>query len=253
MTSSSPTSTCRRGCCTVSTRCRRPPMSATASTAHDPSEDIAVRHDDPDFAIAWPLPVSTVSARDARAPSWRSLRPDDGPAIGAKTRSASSRSRSAVTASLTAAQCAGSRPSGKSSSVSSSRAGAQSSASAARSSSSRTVPPPVTTRACTVRSGRCAHRVSRLPRRRWPDRRGARRAARPARRRAVPGRAREQVNQRGTAGSHGCREGQHRDVEASRAGRPRCREEGPRSPGVCVPGLCEGPLHRSPTAFCACP
>jgi dTDP-4-dehydrorhamnose 3,5-epimerase len=40
---------------------------------HDPSEDIAVRYDDPDLAIAWPLPVGTVSARDAQAPSWRSL------------------------------------------------------------------------------------------------------------------------------------------------------------------------------------
>ncbi|WP_027944644.1 dTDP-4-dehydrorhamnose 3,5-epimerase family protein [Amycolatopsis taiwanensis] len=41
---------------------------------HDPSEDIAVRYDDPDLAIAWPLPVTTVSARDAAAPPWRELR-----------------------------------------------------------------------------------------------------------------------------------------------------------------------------------
>ncbi|WAL63524.1 dTDP-4-dehydrorhamnose 3,5-epimerase family protein [Amycolatopsis cynarae] len=40
---------------------------------HDPDEDIAVRYDDPDLAIDWPLPVTVVSARDAQAPSWRSL------------------------------------------------------------------------------------------------------------------------------------------------------------------------------------
>lgn len=41
---------------------------------HDPAEDIAVRYDDPDLAIAWPLPVTTVSARDAAAPAWRGPR-----------------------------------------------------------------------------------------------------------------------------------------------------------------------------------
>jgi dTDP-4-dehydrorhamnose 3,5-epimerase len=41
---------------------------------HDPAEDIAVRYDDPDLAIAWPLPVTTISARDAAAPPWRQLR-----------------------------------------------------------------------------------------------------------------------------------------------------------------------------------
>ncbi|MGY1631562.1 dTDP-4-dehydrorhamnose 3,5-epimerase family protein [Geodermatophilus sp. SYSU D01186] len=40
---------------------------------HDPSEDLAVRYDDPDLAIAWPLPVAVVSARDATAGSWREL------------------------------------------------------------------------------------------------------------------------------------------------------------------------------------
>lgn len=40
---------------------------------HDPSEDLAVRYDDPDLAIAWPLPVSVTSPRDAQAPSWREL------------------------------------------------------------------------------------------------------------------------------------------------------------------------------------
>ena len=38
---------------------------------HDPSEDIAVAHDDPDLAIAWPLPVTVVSPRDAAAGSWQ--------------------------------------------------------------------------------------------------------------------------------------------------------------------------------------
>jgi dTDP-4-dehydrorhamnose 3,5-epimerase len=41
---------------------------------HDPAEDIAVRYDDADLSIWWPLPVSTVSARDAAAGSWASLR-----------------------------------------------------------------------------------------------------------------------------------------------------------------------------------
>lgn len=38
--------------------------------AHAPGEDLAVRWDDPELAIAWPLPVSIVSARDAAAGSW---------------------------------------------------------------------------------------------------------------------------------------------------------------------------------------
>ncbi|MFI9508153.1 dTDP-4-dehydrorhamnose 3,5-epimerase [Nocardia sp. NPDC052566] len=41
---------------------------------HDPAEDLAVAHDDPDLAIAWPLPVGVISARDAGAGSWRELR-----------------------------------------------------------------------------------------------------------------------------------------------------------------------------------
>ena len=40
---------------------------------HDPTEDIAVAHDDPELAIAWPLPVSVISARDAAAGSWADL------------------------------------------------------------------------------------------------------------------------------------------------------------------------------------
>lgn len=37
---------------------------------HDPSENLAVAYDDPDLAIDWPLPVTIVSAQDARAPRW---------------------------------------------------------------------------------------------------------------------------------------------------------------------------------------
>ena len=40
---------------------------------HDPAEDIAVRYDDTDLAIAWPRPVTAVSARDAGAGSWAQL------------------------------------------------------------------------------------------------------------------------------------------------------------------------------------
>ena len=40
---------------------------------HDPAEDLAVAHDDPDLRIPWPLPVSTMSARDRAAGSWAQL------------------------------------------------------------------------------------------------------------------------------------------------------------------------------------
>ena len=40
---------------------------------HDPTEDLAVRYDDPDLKIAWPLPVTEVSDRDLRAGSWADL------------------------------------------------------------------------------------------------------------------------------------------------------------------------------------
>jgi dTDP-4-dehydrorhamnose 3,5-epimerase len=40
---------------------------------HDPAEDLAVAHDDPHLAIDWPLPVSTISARDAGAGNWAEL------------------------------------------------------------------------------------------------------------------------------------------------------------------------------------
>lgn len=42
---------------------------------HEPGEDIAVRYDDPDLAIPWPVPVSLVSDRDVAAPSWRDAVP----------------------------------------------------------------------------------------------------------------------------------------------------------------------------------
>lgn len=41
---------------------------------HDPAEDIAVRYDDPDLAIAWPLPVTAISQRDLSAGSWKEAR-----------------------------------------------------------------------------------------------------------------------------------------------------------------------------------
>jgi dTDP-4-dehydrorhamnose 3,5-epimerase len=36
---------------------------------HDPAEDVAIAFDDPDLAIAWPLPATAVSARDRQAMS----------------------------------------------------------------------------------------------------------------------------------------------------------------------------------------
>lgn len=38
---------------------------------HQPGEDVAVAHDDPDLAIPWPLPVSVISERDRAAGSWQ--------------------------------------------------------------------------------------------------------------------------------------------------------------------------------------
>lgn len=40
---------------------------------HDPAEDLGVAYNDPDLAIAWPVPVTVVSDRDAAAGSWRDL------------------------------------------------------------------------------------------------------------------------------------------------------------------------------------
>jgi dTDP-4-dehydrorhamnose 3,5-epimerase len=36
---------------------------------HDPSQDMAIAHDDPELAIPWPLPVTGISQRDLSAPS----------------------------------------------------------------------------------------------------------------------------------------------------------------------------------------
>jgi dTDP-4-dehydrorhamnose 3,5-epimerase len=41
---------------------------------HDAAEDLAVRYDDPELAVRWPLPVGTISGRDATAGSWAQLR-----------------------------------------------------------------------------------------------------------------------------------------------------------------------------------
>jgi dTDP-4-dehydrorhamnose 3,5-epimerase len=35
---------------------------------HDPSEDVAIAHNDPELAIPWPLPVRGLSERDRQAP-----------------------------------------------------------------------------------------------------------------------------------------------------------------------------------------
>jgi dTDP-4-dehydrorhamnose 3,5-epimerase len=40
---------------------------------HDPAEDLSVRYDDPELAIAWPRPVESLSARDGAAGPWRAL------------------------------------------------------------------------------------------------------------------------------------------------------------------------------------
>ncbi|MET8855622.1 dTDP-4-dehydrorhamnose 3,5-epimerase [Streptomyces sp. NPDC004579] len=36
---------------------------------HDPTEDVTITFDDPELAIAWPLPVTSMSQRDREAPS----------------------------------------------------------------------------------------------------------------------------------------------------------------------------------------
>lgn len=40
---------------------------------HAPGEDLAVAHDDPDLAIAWPAPVTAISERDRSAGTWKEL------------------------------------------------------------------------------------------------------------------------------------------------------------------------------------
>jgi dTDP-4-dehydrorhamnose 3,5-epimerase len=41
---------------------------------HVPGEDLSVRYDDPDLAIAWPEPVQVISERDRSAGTWAQLR-----------------------------------------------------------------------------------------------------------------------------------------------------------------------------------
>jgi dTDP-4-dehydrorhamnose 3,5-epimerase len=43
--------------------------------AHDPTEDVSIAFDDRDLAIAWPLPTTSVSARDRNALSLRDALP----------------------------------------------------------------------------------------------------------------------------------------------------------------------------------
>lgn len=40
---------------------------------HDPAEALTIAHDDPELAIAWPLPVTSMSAGDAAAPPLSAL------------------------------------------------------------------------------------------------------------------------------------------------------------------------------------
>jgi dTDP-4-dehydrorhamnose 3,5-epimerase len=50
-------------------------LTGTADTSyridrpHDPAEDVTIAFDDPELAIAWPLPVTSMSPRDREAPS----------------------------------------------------------------------------------------------------------------------------------------------------------------------------------------
>jgi dTDP-4-dehydrorhamnose 3,5-epimerase len=41
---------------------------------HDPTEDVTIAFDDPDLAISWPRPVTTMSQRDRTAPPLASVR-----------------------------------------------------------------------------------------------------------------------------------------------------------------------------------
>lgn len=40
---------------------------------HDPAEDVAIAHNDPELKILWPLPVTAMSERDRKAPLLASL------------------------------------------------------------------------------------------------------------------------------------------------------------------------------------
>lgn len=41
---------------------------------HDPAEDVSIAFDDPELAIPWPLPVTSMSVRDKAAPSLEQAR-----------------------------------------------------------------------------------------------------------------------------------------------------------------------------------
>jgi dTDP-4-dehydrorhamnose 3,5-epimerase len=41
------------------------------SAFYAPAAAAGIRHDDPAFAIAWPLPVADISPKDRAWPDWR--------------------------------------------------------------------------------------------------------------------------------------------------------------------------------------
>lgn len=41
---------------------------------HDPTEDVTIAWDDPEWAIPWPMPPTSVSARDRQAAAWAQVR-----------------------------------------------------------------------------------------------------------------------------------------------------------------------------------
>jgi dTDP-4-dehydrorhamnose 3,5-epimerase len=45
------------------------------STPYAPDAARGVRHDDPAFAITWPVPVTTISSQDADWPEFRTTTP----------------------------------------------------------------------------------------------------------------------------------------------------------------------------------
>ena len=42
--------------------------------AHDPNEDVSIAFDDPDLAIRWPFPVTTMSSRTGSLRRWLTQR-----------------------------------------------------------------------------------------------------------------------------------------------------------------------------------
>lgn len=51
---------------------------------HDPAESLAIAHDDPDLAVAWPLPVTCLSAGDRAARPLSEVRHLLGPVLPAR-------------------------------------------------------------------------------------------------------------------------------------------------------------------------